>query len=307
MKFNDKNIFPETIVNSNNEKINDEGIICPVNTIFNQVGFKSFESFIMSLNLDIDTLKRLNNTFKDKKVFKIILTPIILEKLNLERLFFKNDLNTFNDVEYKFNTFERFFNLNNLYHDINYNKSNFLLDSVVILKRQLTKDGLINVLFVNKVVLRQIKKLLKNNKLYGIKDRDKKGLYNVFQHSDKNKHYLLSVDNINFKVINYKNNLNYSVLEQMENYYINLDDLKTHEKIKLIDIIRNKEKQNKIDYINNLTYNNIKTFYKDYENFNYKSLYKGLKLKDIKIKTDNKKDYLSYYHEYLRHLKRLYL
>lgn len=308
--FNNKNLYPKSIVNSNNELISkDKGIICPTNQIINQVGFKSFELFIMSLKLDINTLKKLNNTFKDKKVFKIILTPIMLEKLSLERLFFKNNLDLINNnVEFEFKTFEEFFNLYDLYHNINYKKSNYLLDSIIVLKREITKDGLINVLFVNKVVLRQIKKLLKNNKLYGIKDHDKKGLYNVFIHQDhNNNHFLLDVEDINFKALYSKDNLNYTILEKVEDFYLNLNDLKTSEKLLLIKKIKDFQKNEYLEYINNLTFNDIKSFYNDYEGYNYKANYKGLQQKDIKINTSNPKDYLSYYHEYIRHLKRLYL
>lgn len=310
MEFNDKNLYPSSIVDDNNNEISkDDGLICPSNQIISRVGFKSFESFIMSLKLDYDTLKKLNNTFKDKKVFKITLNSIMLEKLNLERLFFKNNLDLINNnVEFEFNTFERFFNLNNLYHNINYKKSNFLLDSIIVLKREITKDGLINTLFVNRVVLRQIKKLLKTNKLYGIKDHDKKGLYNVFIHKDNNdNHFLLDVEDINFKALYSKDNLNYTTLEKVENYYLNLNDLKTSEKLLLIEKIKDFQKNEYLQYINNLTFKNIESFYNDYEGYNYKASYKGLQQKDIKINTNNLKDYLSYYHEYIRHLKRLYL
>lgn len=260
-------------------------------TVVSEVSFKTYSKVIRGLNLDLETVLKLSETFKhDKTVYKVFLTVDMLEKLSLGRLFYKNGLTKENNIRFSFKSVERFFNWNGLYYPFDLFRKNFLLDSIICLKETLWHDKKINVLFVNKVTYNLINKLLDLNKMYGIPQSEKKGLYNVFQHSDNNrKHYLLSVDNINFKAINHKNGLNYSVLEQIENYYINLNDLKTEEKVILIENIKQKEKQNRLDYINNLTFEDSETTVSDYD-INYKANYKGLNYKYVieTLKTETK-------------------
>lgn len=155
-----------------------------------ELGFKSFLSFIKPFIQDKNIINyynryfnifdELNKTFEFKKVYKINLNSIDLEKLNKTYLLFKNDLDfKNNNIKVSFIKYDEFIKNtclkssplihNDLKYNFdtnrNYNKNNDLLNDIIIIVEILGYDEKYNYLLVNRRCYADILKTINLNKV----------------------------------------------------------------------------------------------------------------------------------------------
>lgn len=224
-------------------------------TKLNQVGFKSFLSFIKpyikASNFndyynrldnefkDLELMKSLDNTFKNKKVFKISLSDIDIEKLNKKYLFFKNDLKVgqyrINFIKYdEFlksvrikSNYKKYQLLNDEFYNNSYSNYNYLFNSIIIVVEKLDYDDKFNFILCNQVVKIDLLKTIHLNKVNWYKSSQDKLLkdiksrrYEFLSYDDKKDELLKKLKSLKkeFKRLDKKLDLLRKELELKEKY-----------------------------------------------------------------------------------------
>ena len=200
--------------------LNYNSIELRINNKVYAIGFNSFLNFIkpyikasnftdyynrLSEFKDLELIKGLEKTFKNKKVFKINLSSIDIEKLNKNYLFFKNGLNI---GEYRINfikydefikniriksSYNKFKTLDNeFFNNSKYTKYDFLFNSIIIVVEKLEYDDKYNFILCNSIVKNDLRKILNLNKVNWYKSskdellkKIKYGRYEFLDRDDK--------------------------------------------------------------------------------------------------------------------------
>lgn len=209
-----------------NDELNK--LLAKYSFIRGQIGLKSFVKFVtpfINMNNFNDYFNRqieynklqlvndLNNTFKNG-VFKFTLFDIDLNKLNKDYLFFKNDLTIDNNIKVTFVKYDEFIksikfkssfklynDLNNHFFDLNYEKHNYLLKSIVVIVEILDHDKKHNIVYLNKLCYHDLIKTLDINQVKYKSIRKTQLFKDImnkkYRYVDYNEKYEILIKNLN--------------------------------------------------------------------------------------------------------------